>query len=395
MENEIVKPAFDYGVVPESSRELVKIKTVETKMLVRQTALGIIDIGKNLIEVKQAIGHGNWLPWLDAEFGWSRKTAHRFIQVSESFSNVPRVGHLDIAPKALYLLSQNSTPEEVRQEAIEMAESGETPTAKEIKELKAKNKELNDLIQQQSETKAPDINNLIPKLKELLDSESISESVALAYSQLPVEVQETQYSLELSRQKAIKRSLDLEESLRRIENRDIEAEIDDKVEEKLFDKIGKISEKIRSEVEEELKQAKKAALDAKKEVDESLRESIRVELQKEVDKAKTAQEKSEREKKQALESMAAAHKETARLARENEDLKKQTESSSPGMVDNKWASMLEKQGKDLMDYITLMTNDMDRSGAFPSASVEVLTNIMHKLSEELDRIENNAIIEIS
>lgn len=392
MENEIVKPAFDYGVVPEASRELVKSKTIETKILVRQTAHGIIEIGKNLIEVKQAIGHGNWLPWLDAEFGFSPSTAQNFMNVADKF---PTVGNLDIAPKALYLLAQNSTPEEVRQEAIEMAESGETPTAKEVKELKAKNKELNDLIQQQSATKAPDINNLIQKLKELLDNESISERSALAYSQLPVEVQETQYSLELSRQKAIKRSLDLEESLRRIKNRDIEAEIDDKVEEKLFDKIGKISEKIRSEVEEELKQAKKAALDAKKEVDESLRESIRVELQKEVDKAKTAQEKSEREKKQALESMAAAHKETARLERENEDLKKQTEASSPEMVDNKWASLLEKQGKDLMDYIKLMANDMDRSGAFPSASVEVLTNIMQKLSEELDRIENNAIIEIS
>lgn len=392
MENEIVKPAFDYGVVPEASRELVKSKTIETKILVRQTAHGIIEIGKNLIEVKQAIGHGNWLPWLGAEFGFSDQTARKFMNVAGKF----KLGlNFDIAPSALYLLAQNNTPDEVRQTAIAMAEAGETPTAKEIEELKAKNKELNDLIQKQSEAKVPDINNLIPKLKELLDSESISESVATAYSQLPVEAQEIQYSLEISRQKAIKRSLDLEESLRRIENRDIEAEIDDKVEERLFDKIGKISEKIRSEVEEELKQAKKAALDAKKEVEESLRESIRVELQKEVDKAKTAQEKSEREKKQALESMAAAHKETARLERENEGLKKQTEASSPEMVDNKWASLLEKQGKDLMDYITLMANDMDRSGAFPSASVEVLTNIMQKLSEELDRIENNAIIEIS
>ena len=392
MENEIVKPEFDYGVVPESSRELVKIKTVETKILVRQTAHGIIEIGKNLIEVKQVIGHGNWLPWLDAEFGFSQSTADRFMRVA---AKLPNVGNLDIAPSALYLLTQNATPDEVRQEAITIAESGEKITSNLAKELKLAKDELDNLKNKLNEKTRPDINNLIPKLKELLDRESISESVSLAYSQLPVEAQEIQYSLELSRQKAIKRSLDLEESLRRIENRDIESEIDDKVEAKLFDKIGKISEKIRSEVEEELKQAKKAALDAKKEVEESLRESIRVELQKEVDKAKTAQEKSEREKKQALESMAAAHKETARLERENEGLKKQTEASSPEMVDNKWASLLEKQGKDLMDYITLMANDMDRSGAFPSASVEVLTNIMQKLSEELDRIENNAIIEIS
>ena len=119
MENEIVKPAFDYGVVPEASRELVKSKTIETKILVRQTAHGIIEIGKNLIEVKQAIGHGNWLPWLDAEFGFSQSTADKFMNVA---AKLPSCGNLDFAPSALYLLAKNSTSEEVRQEAIEMAE---------------------------------------------------------------------------------------------------------------------------------------------------------------------------------------------------------------------------------------------------------------------------------
>ena len=109
MENEIVKPAFDYAVVPEASRELVKSKTIETKILVRQTAHGIIEIGKNLIEVKQAIGHGNWLPWLDAEFGFSERSAQNFMNVADKFKSAT-VSDLDFAPKALYLLAQNSTP---------------------------------------------------------------------------------------------------------------------------------------------------------------------------------------------------------------------------------------------------------------------------------------------
>jgi len=46
------------------------------------------------------------------------------MQVAESFSNVPRRGHLDITPKALYILAQSSTPDEVREDAIAMAVSG-------------------------------------------------------------------------------------------------------------------------------------------------------------------------------------------------------------------------------------------------------------------------------
>jgi hypothetical protein len=35
----------------------------------------IIEIGRLLTEVKKIAGHGNWLPWLDREFGWSDSTA--------------------------------------------------------------------------------------------------------------------------------------------------------------------------------------------------------------------------------------------------------------------------------------------------------------------------------
>lgn len=42
----------------------------------------------------------------------------------------PTVGNLDISPKALYLLTAPSTPDEVKEEATEIAEAGETVNQK-------------------------------------------------------------------------------------------------------------------------------------------------------------------------------------------------------------------------------------------------------------------------
>ncbi len=39
--------------------------------------------------------HGEWLPWLKDEFGWSRQTAERYMQVAEAFSKKLMVSNLD------------------------------------------------------------------------------------------------------------------------------------------------------------------------------------------------------------------------------------------------------------------------------------------------------------
>ena len=39
---------------------------------ISKRALGdIIEVGRRLSECKKIVGHGDWLPWLDREFGWT------------------------------------------------------------------------------------------------------------------------------------------------------------------------------------------------------------------------------------------------------------------------------------------------------------------------------------
>lgn len=102
--------------------------------IARQTAENVVRIGEHLVAVKERLGHGNWLPWLEAEFGWTDRTAERFIQVyklvkSDKLSNLPA-----FEVSALYLLAAPGTPEPVRQITANVAASGQKVTHKLVKQ---------------------------------------------------------------------------------------------------------------------------------------------------------------------------------------------------------------------------------------------------------------------
>ena len=117
---------FDYTALDVETRIVVQQRTEEIRVLVRRSAQDIIDIGAKLIDVKARLGHGNFGPWLEAEFGWGQDTAGRFMNVSQRFGQIPQFA--EFAPSALYLLAAPSTPEPARLEAIERASNGESIT---------------------------------------------------------------------------------------------------------------------------------------------------------------------------------------------------------------------------------------------------------------------------
>jgi hypothetical protein len=67
-----------------------------------------------------ACEHGDWLPWLEAEFGWTDRTARRFMDVARLPGKMDNLSDLDIPVSSLYLLA---SPElsQVCQELLERA----------------------------------------------------------------------------------------------------------------------------------------------------------------------------------------------------------------------------------------------------------------------------------
>jgi hypothetical protein len=105
---------------------------VEIRRLGKQTVANVIDIGRHLVEAKKIVGHGNWLPWLEREFGWHENTALNFMRVFDLSKTTPVVD-LNLPLKSLYLLAAPSTPEAARKEIIAHAEKGEKVKVEDVK----------------------------------------------------------------------------------------------------------------------------------------------------------------------------------------------------------------------------------------------------------------------
>ncbi len=89
--------------------------TLEINFYKAQTAQNIIEIGKRLLEAKQKLPHGEWLPWLRDKVQFSVVSAQRFMKIAEEFSNASPVTHLPYT-KLLALLQ---VPESDRDEFIQ------------------------------------------------------------------------------------------------------------------------------------------------------------------------------------------------------------------------------------------------------------------------------------
>jgi hypothetical protein len=137
MTTEITTPAFDYRQLEGDDWKFVQDARDEIKRLGKQTVESICEIGRLLTEVKARLSHGQWLPWLAAEFAWSETTARRFMDSYELFKSakledLPRL--LELPPSAVAELAASSTPGPARREVLEQVAAGDKPTTQQVRE---------------------------------------------------------------------------------------------------------------------------------------------------------------------------------------------------------------------------------------------------------------------
>jgi hypothetical protein len=131
----IVSPKFDYAPLDQEIAERVRLTATRIRAKVKKTLENIIEIGAELQAVKDALDHGQFGRWLQAEFGWTERTARNFMAVAERFGKTEIISDLRIQPTAAYLLAAPSAPDEARQAAIERAASGEQITTRVAREI--------------------------------------------------------------------------------------------------------------------------------------------------------------------------------------------------------------------------------------------------------------------
>ncbi|MCJ2016944.1 DUF3102 domain-containing protein [Methylobacterium sp. E-065] len=71
---------------------------------------------------RHRLAHGNFLPWIEAEFSMADRTALRFMQAAEAFAGKSATV-ADLPATVLYALASPSTPEPIREEFMREAEA--------------------------------------------------------------------------------------------------------------------------------------------------------------------------------------------------------------------------------------------------------------------------------
>lgn len=132
-------PGFDYSTLAPDVRATVETATRRLHELERRTSESIIEIGRHLIAVKSEIGHGHFLPWIDAEFGWSDRTARNFMYVAEEFGDKSETVS-NLSAKVLYALAAPSTPVDIQEAFTRLAELRQPVTHKDVREAIAERK---------------------------------------------------------------------------------------------------------------------------------------------------------------------------------------------------------------------------------------------------------------
>ena len=107
-------------IIAQTMAKPVEGRTIETitdEILDAKRTGGeaILTSGRCLIEAKDVLPHGEWLPWLNERVELSERTAQKFMRLAQKWSNPSALADLG-ATKALMLLA---LPEEERDEFIE------------------------------------------------------------------------------------------------------------------------------------------------------------------------------------------------------------------------------------------------------------------------------------
>ena len=134
---ELVVVGFDYTPLDAQVAERLQSAAERIRGKLKRTLEDIIEIGNDLLAVKESLAHGQFGKWLRAEFGWGDRMARNFMSVAERFGKTATIADLKIAPTAAYLLAGPSVPDEARQRAIERAEGGEEITPRVAKKILA------------------------------------------------------------------------------------------------------------------------------------------------------------------------------------------------------------------------------------------------------------------
>lgn len=246
------------------------IETITGEILEAKRAGGeaILTIGRCLIEAKEQLPHGEWLPWLNERVEFSERTARNFMRLAREWSNRQALADLGAA-KALTLLA---LPPEEREQFVEEHNVVDMTT-----------RQLQQAIKERDEARAAAEHAQADAAAAEQARAKMADDMRLLNARLEGSREDRDQAIR-DREQAMQEAGRLEKELAELKARPVDVAVETVVDQEAIDKA---------------------------------RAEAVAGMQDKLDRAKAAKEKAEEKRKAAEEALAAAQEQLERLRRED------------------------------------------------------------------------------
>jgi hypothetical protein len=121
---------FDYAALTPDVADAARAARDRIKARIHST---LYEIGRDLIDMKTRLGHGNFSLWVAAELSFSLRTAENYMKAAKFVEGKSETVAL-FPPRALYALAAPSAPREIVQEVLAAADAGTLIPVDEIRQ---------------------------------------------------------------------------------------------------------------------------------------------------------------------------------------------------------------------------------------------------------------------
>ncbi len=130
------KPVAASALATLTDDQRIRLGQITGRILKRHRTQieSMLENGEDLIRAREILRHGEFLKWLENEFGWSQRTAYNYMNSAKRFAGrFALVANL--TPSAVYELSAPSTPDSVCEKIVKRLEAGERFQPDDIKAM--------------------------------------------------------------------------------------------------------------------------------------------------------------------------------------------------------------------------------------------------------------------
>jgi hypothetical protein len=125
------EPGFDYSSLNPDVADAARAARDRIKAIKAKIHSARYEIGRDLIDMKRSLGHGNFRRWVVAELSFSLRSAENYMAAASFIAD--KIAPVALfPPKAIYALA--SAPPEIAQQVLAEADAGTVLSADEIRQ---------------------------------------------------------------------------------------------------------------------------------------------------------------------------------------------------------------------------------------------------------------------